>query len=120
MSQNFQAQTIAVAGVPVAVTNAQMLAATAINPGRAPSLQIQIAGLNLDSLTITTSLDGVNYVSATLMKFASATSTIIDGTGVTGSSANAIYSILGFGGFFKVLHNGTSDTGLTVNYRVIG
>jgi len=77
-------------------------------------VQLQIANLNADSLAVTHSTDGVNYVTATLLKHDLSQ---VVGSAITGSANNGIYSVMVFGGYLKVTRTGTADTTLAVSYR---
>lgn len=76
--------------------------ATAQNVTDFPSVQIQVAGLSGgDTIAITRSIDGDNYVAQSLVGS--------DFTVVTSISANGIYSAQG-GGFIKYAKTGSAST----------
>lgn len=77
-------------------------------------VQIQVAGMNADTLTITHSMDGVNWLAAILIK-GDASGVIASGV-LTGAAANMGYSVFGFLGILKILRTGSADT-LTVTMR---
>lgn len=99
-----------------AASSAQ-LSGTAIDLQGAGGAQIQIIGLNADSLAITQGMGPVcstaTYVTATVLK--NDLSTTAAGS-LTGASANGIYSIMVFGGCLKITRTGSADT-LTVLIR---
>jgi hypothetical protein len=96
----------------VAATTAQ-LAGGSIDLRLAAGAQLQIAGLSADTIAVSHSEDGINFVTATLLKNDLST---VTATALTGSSANGIYSVMGFGGYLKVQRTGSADT-LTVTLR---
>jgi hypothetical protein len=105
-----------------AATSGQ-LTGTPIDLQLASGAQLQIAGLNADSLAITQGMavvsggtatcTGATYVTATVLKQDLTTTAA---TALTGTAANGIYSVMVFGGCLKITRTGTADT-LTVTYR---
>lgn len=99
------------------------LAGTAIDLQAAAGAQIQITGLNADSLAITQGMaiivsgvptcTGATYVTATVLKNDLTTTAA---SALTGTSANGIYSVMQFGGCLKITRTGSADA-LAVTYR---
>jgi hypothetical protein len=101
-------------GTAVALTAGQIGGTTIALPN-ANGVQLQFTNLAADNLTVTHSVDGTNFVAATLLKQDLSQTTM---SAATGAGQNGIYSVMVFGGYLKVLKNGTADTTFSAYMRV--
>ena len=79
-------------------------------------IRFQLAGVNLDTISITHSLDGTNFINATLEKDDGQP---YSGATMTGSSVNGIYTVTVFGGILNITRTGSADTNLAFTYKTL-
>lgn len=79
-------------------------------------VQIEISGLNTDTVTISDAQDGQPFSPSTLLQTKAGSATVVSGAALTGAANNATYSVMNFGGNLQITRTGSADT-LIITYK---